>query len=510
MAILDDLRKRGYTDVRPLEKLVYTDGKTYEFPQGMYFACHAETDTESTVFNSDLKKLGRKQDGIVGLIIENATSHDPSEWSVRRAKSNRTNVSKLFNTKKIRAALRASDSGIQITEFCGIVPAFKYDPPSSFVSHYEIEMKEMRDRLVSANKIEIENLKEAWLEIKYPNGGLGGRKNEWTAAHHKVVAMYDMRNTDGAIRKRHSKNILGANTSTLCGMVGGNLVHVGIQRYRAYMWTFMEHKKRRHQNIVDHIDGDRSNNAPWNLRWVSAAENQLVRHTATTEYVVTDMVALHEMHGAPLDPKTWHGWTFHSNMWITRPGKSKFVARSTTDTYPTIFASLENKNGEIKKYNIKCHLIVAFLHRIPTSDRASDHLESLKKSRDHFHTFEGTNFEYAKELKSCALVIMHDDNDKSNYSFENLTIGTPSENAYARHATPETTLRKRVDIIDTTTRKRIRTFDSQIKAAEWLGVHKQTISDAVRFNRTREIGSYCTTTHKLTGATYYVVDASQE
>lgn len=45
MAILDELKQLGYIDVRPLEKLVYTDGVTYEFPQGMYFACHADTET---------------------------------------------------------------------------------------------------------------------------------------------------------------------------------------------------------------------------------------------------------------------------------------------------------------------------------------------------------------------------------------------------------------------------------------------------------------------------------
>ena len=510
MAILDDLRKRGYTDVRPLEKLVYTDGKTYDFPHGMYFACHAETDTESTVFNSDLKKLGYKRNDQVNLRIKNAASHDPAEWNARLEKSNTTNVYQEFNTKRIHAALRACDVGIQITEYCGIVPVFKYDPPSSFVSHYEIEMKEMRDRLISANKIQIENLEEAWLAIKYSNGGRRGNKNKWTAAHHELVSRYEMRHTDGAIRHGKTKKILGPNTSTLNGMAGKKKITVNIERHRVYMHTFMEHSRRRGQDCVDHIDGDHMNNAPWNLRWVSVAENHLAKHTAMTERVVPDMVALNETHGAPLDPMEWNGWTFHSNMWITRPDKTVFVARSTTGTYPTIFATLKNESGKIEKHLIACHQIVAYLHRIPTSDRAYTHLETLKKSRDHFQTFDGTNFEYARELKSCGLVIMHGDNDKSNYSFENLKIGTPSENGEARHDNPETTSRRRVDIIDATTRKRIRTCDSHTQAAEWLVRPRNTISGAVSFNKTCEIGSYRVTTHKLTGEKYYVVDASRE
>ena len=510
MAILDELRERGYIDVRPLEKLVYTDGKTYEFPHGKYFACHKETDTESTVFNSKPKKLGRKGRDCVELRIMNAVSHDPNEWNVQCEKSNTTNVYQEFNTKRIRAALRACDAGIQITEYCGIVPVFKYDPPSSFVSHYEIEMKEMRDRLISANKIEIQNLEETWLAIKYSNGGRGRNKNRWTAAHHELVSRYEMRNTDGAIRHGKTKKILGSNTSMLRGMVGVTMIQVHIERHRAYMHTFKEHTRRRDQDCVDHIDGDHSNNAPWNLRWMSEAENQLAKHTARTEYVVPNMVALHETHGAPLDPMDWHGWTFHSNMWITRPDKTEFVAYSTKGTYPVIGASLKNENGKIEIHSIACHRLVAFLHHIPTSERASTHLESLKKCRDHFQTFDGTYFEYARDLRSCGLVIMHEDDDKSNYSYENLKIGTRSENGEARHDNPETTSRKRVDIIDATTRKRIRTCDSRTHAAEWLGRSRTMILDTVRINRTREIGSYRTTTHKSTGEKYYVVDASHE
>ncbi len=123
MTILDELKELGYSDVRPkssciLEKLVYTDGITYEFPKNTYFACHKETDTESTIFNSKLKKLGSEGSDRVELRIKNAISRDPNEWSARLAKSKTTNVYENFNTKKIRAALIAHDAGISITEYC--------------------------------------------------------------------------------------------------------------------------------------------------------------------------------------------------------------------------------------------------------------------------------------------------------------------------------------------------------------------------------------------------------
>ena len=510
MAIIDELKRLGYSDVRPLEKLVYTDGVTYDFPPGTYFACLKESDTESSIFNSKPKKLGFVNNDQVKLRIKNVTSHDPSKWNMRLAKTKHQkktiSVCYQFNTKKMLAALRAYDAGINITEFCGIVPVFKYDPPSSCVSHYEVEMKEMRDRLVAANKIQIENLEEAWLPIEHPNGGRRGRKNQWTAAQHDIVARYEMRNTDGAIRHKRTKNIIGPNT-TLGGMVDKKRISVRIERHRAYAYTFM-HKQRRGQDCVDHIDGYHTNNAPWNLRWMSVADNQLAKHSATTERVVPDTEVLLKTHGAPSDPKMWHGWTFHSNMWITRVDKSEFVAYSAQGTYPVIQPNLKNETGEIEKHNIYCHLIVAYLHHIPTSDRASDHLESVGKSRDHFQTFDCTYFEYTRELKSCGLVILHDDNNKANYSLRNLKIGTPSENQKARNDNPETTGRKRVDIVDPTTHKRIRTCDSQIEAAEWLGFPPKTISNTVRINRTRDVGSFRVTKRKSTGAKYYVVDAT--
>ena len=53
-----------------------------------------------------------------------------------------------------------------------------------------------------------------------------------------------------------------------------------IDKHRAYMSTFKPHERRTHQDFIDHIDGDDSNNVPWNYRWVSIAENMLAKHAA--------------------------------------------------------------------------------------------------------------------------------------------------------------------------------------------------------------------------------------
>lgn len=501
-----------YIDVRPLEKLAYTNGITYTFEKGENFTCRKENDIESNIFNSNLKKLGASGSNNVVLKIKTAVPTRPatnpktSGWIERRAQSDSRKACQNFNTIKIRASIDAADDGIEVHENCGVVPVFTHAAPSSQVSHYAIEMKAMRDKLIAANKIMIESL-SGWFDLEYPSGG--GREHDWTTDHDQVLALYQIQITDGAIRNKRTGQILTSKIPTLHGMINGKGIQVSISRHRAYMFSCMRHTKRGHQTDIDHIDGDHANNEPWNLRWVSKAENMLAKHCEMSERVVPDRETLVEKHGMPDDPKEWEGtgWTFHSNKWITRQDKSEFIARLNPDRkthYPVIGATVED-NGETKFRLINCHLIVAYLYRIPPSPLASAHLETLGKSRAHFFTYGSTYFEYIAELKKCGLVIMHGDDDKANYSANNLRIGTRSENQTARHENPATTFRKRVNIIDPMDGKRIETVESQSKAAEWFGIKNAAISKAVRRNMTREIGTYMTTKNKKTGAKYVVV-----
>jgi hypothetical protein len=499
-----------YIDFRPLDMrpLAYTNGNTYTFDKGKYFTCRKENDVELTIFNSNFKKMGSSKNNTVLLKIKTAmptrpaTNPKTSGWIERRAQSDSRRGYATFNTIKIRAAIDAADDGIEVHENCGVVPVFTHAAPSSQVSHYAIEMKAMRDNLIAANKMRIESL-SGWFDIEYPK--------YWTADQRKVLKKYEIQITDGAIRNKITGRIIRTKQQLvrLTGTIDGKEISVSILRYRAYMFSCMRHMKRDHQTEIDHIDGDHTNNDVWNLRWVSRTENCLAKHIEMSERVDSTTETLYDDHGIPEDPKEWEGWTFYSNKWIERPDGNEFIARANPDRriyYPVIGTTVED-NGETKFRSIKCHHIVAYLHRIPPSPLASAHLETLGKSRAHFYTYESTVFEYIAELKRCGLFIMHDDDDKENYNSNNLRIGTRSENQYARHENPSTTLRKRVNIIDPMDGKLVETFESYSKAAEWFGITNSAISNAVRRNMTREIGTYKTTKNKRTGAKYAVVAA---
>jgi hypothetical protein len=104
---------------------LYTNGVTYYFKKGQYFTCYDENDPEwkSVIFNSKLKKLATNRSGQVKLTIERASATissscatDPSAWCVETAKSDTVNMYLPFNTKKVRVALDAAESGIEVAE----------------------------------------------------------------------------------------------------------------------------------------------------------------------------------------------------------------------------------------------------------------------------------------------------------------------------------------------------------------------------------------------------------
>jgi hypothetical protein len=417
-----ELKRRGFICIQPLEKLMNTNGITDYFKKGRYITCHKENDIETTIFDSNLKKLGwTGSDGVL-LTIERATATissscaEPSAWCVETAKRDTVNMYTYLNTKAIRAALIAAGSGIEITENCGIVPVFTYAVPSSHVSYYAVETKKMRDTLIASNETKIKSLIEKWELLKYLvniDGTL------------ITFEKYEMRNTDGAIRDVKTKRIIEADAPVLCVMIDGKIIRKRIEPHRAYMSTFKMHERREHQYEVDHIDGNHSNNVPWNYRWVSRAENNLAKHSEMARCVVPEINALKKLtsiHGEPSDPVVWNGWTFHRNMWIVRPNESRdkrFVALVGSDEYPVICVTLKDiDNNPMKVRIILCHMIVAYVFRtrLKISEGTLKYLESADLSESYFATSPMTDVEFAAELKKGGLVIMHSDDDKSNYS----------------------------------------------------------------------------------------------
>ena len=546
--IIAELEARGHKGVRALSKIAYTNGVTYILYKGQYFACYDENDPEwkLVIFNSNLKKLGCTGKDCVRLRIEEAistvssTRPEPSAWCVRQAEIDTKNRYAQFNTIKLRAAMDAADSEIEVAEFCGIVPVFKYNNnivPSSEISRWVVETKKMRDALLEANETEIKSVPERWMPLLYIKGIHKGTGKLTDAQRKIILSNYEIRNTDGAIRHIRTKRLIKGDAMVLSAMETDatikmvlsvtetdatikmtmritekhTQIQIRVDLHRAYMSTFKPHERRTHQDFIDHIDGDDSNNVPWNFRWMSTAENEFVKHSGTAHCIDPDIEKLTAKYGEPSDAVEWEGWTFHSNMWIVRSNETidkRFVVYITSGgDYPKICVTLKDaNNNSMKERGIMCHMIVAYVFRagIQITAGALKKLASAGLSESYFKDFTSSYFGFADTLAKCGLVIKHSDNDKSNYRVSNLEIGTHSDNQLDRNENLATTRRKRVKIID------IDSGTSQIvgshtEAANRTKVPLPTVSDAARFNGPLEIAEYKITTSKTTGKTYHFV-----
>jgi len=552
-SVITKLKSFGNDEIMPLpEKFPYTDGLTYSFGTGKYFSCRNETDPGTTIFNSHGKELGwtgsdQVKLQIKGCMATSSESTEASEWCVRRATKYAAQGIQIFNTLKVRAALHAISKGVRITENCGIFPIFKYEIPSkddvnydtqwkktSEIVRYAIEMKIDRDKIIAAKETEMKSLTEGVETIEYEATESEKNEDGLTDAQRKIILNnYTIRNTDGEIRNKKSGCIITNNVPMLSGTdVDGKPIQMKIQRHRAYMFTFKMHERRIHQNFIDHIDGNNSNNVPWNYRWVSRDENNLAKHAERKQPVVQDdveLAALTALHGEPSNPVVWKegGLTFHSNMWISRPNGTRFIKIAEVGTYPRISVTITDSDGTMRSRNILVHMAIMFkfINRIEITKGALANLELAGESSKYFSTKYKSSLyfskkyisptssfsEFSDDLKKFKLHILHGDSNKSNYRVSNLRIGTPSENGIDREDNPETTNRKRVNLFEVSADDVASTvpipFDSYTKAAAWLGRSKQTVWKTARFNRTREVKKRRKTTHKTTKVKYHVVDA---
>ena len=537
--IIAELEALGHKGVRPLDKIAYTNGVTYIFYKGQYFACYDENDPEwkSVIFNSKGEKLDTTGRDHVNLRIKEATATvsstrpEPSAWCVQKAEIDTKNRYVQFNTIKLRAAMDAADSEIEVAEFCGIVPVFKYNNnivPSSEISCWAVETNEMRDILITFNETEITSVPERWMPLLYIKC-VRERIKLTDTQRNIIMSNYEIHNTDGAIRnimtKRHLKGdtmtlratetdttvemVLSATETdttikmTMCITEKIKPIQMTVEKHRAYMSTFKPHERRTHQDFIDHIDGDDSNNVPCNYRWVSRAENDFAKHSGRAHRIDPDIEKLTVKYGKPSDAVEWNGWTFHSNMWIFTPKGSKDIkCIGSGGDYPVIGVTLKDIKGvPMKPRFIKCHMIVAYLFRVDIKISAGAREKLAKTGKD----FTSSYFEFANELAKYGLVIKHSDNNKSNYHLSNLEIGTPSDNQIDRHDNLATTGRKRVKIIDVASGTS-QIVGSHAEAAKRTKVSRSAVSNAAAFNGPRDAKNRRITTIKTTGMKYYFVN----
>ena len=325
--------------------------------------------------------------------------------------------------------------------------AYNFEPNDP--RRYAYETAADRDQLLEANKLALPDI---WKPVAYTN-------------HSTDFSNYEIHGKTGHIR-RISEDPLKPNkirrpTSegrvTLYGSRSGDgsSKATAVFLHVAYMWTFKAAERRPDQTEVDHIRGH-LDNSPQNLRWASRTENCL--------YIFTPQIKQAKRHIAPetMDLSKLKQF-MQTNIWcgyvLLKPEDPAIyvIFNTHSKTYQGIgefgvTARMPYPRTLIGAKTYAVHCVVAFTEGIITYD----------------------------DMSSRGVVVMHLDNDKTNFIPSNLARGSPSTNNYARHENPLTTGRKRVRTV-MECGKTIE-FDSRTAAANAVGGYSQNISQAIRRN----------------------------
>ena len=262
---------------------------------------------------------------------------------------------------------------------------------------------------------------------------------------------YEISMKTGAIRITETKaNIAegaGTHISRYSICIGKTIKH--ICSYRAYMCTFESESRLPHQDQIDHINGDHMDNSPCNLRWASASENILYKFKAN---------ALMEK-GVPYTGDLRDLKRFRDSNWY--------------------FGVIDGDYAVVDRKRMR---------------RVGDFRSTLRapypciRIRDRFYLIhrvaalvEGIISPEQFDNPSKEAVVMHIDNDKTNFRPENLRLGTPSENNMCTQSNPLTTTRKRVRQLDDDGACVVE-FESISAAAKVVGGHMRGISRTIAKN----------------------------
>lgn len=234
-----------------------------------------------------------------------------------------------------------------------------------------------------------------------------------------IYEKYEISCKSGVIRNAKTKATITESGGTHASRysISTGKMRKKICSYRAYMCTYESENRLPHQQEVDHINGDHMDNSPCNLRWASASENAMYKFKANARMekgvlFTGDLSDLKRFR----DSNYYFGVVDGDFAVVDRKRMRRVNNFRTTrrGLYPTF---------GIDGHRYLAHRVVALVEGI--------------LSEEQFENSRGGE-----------VVVMHLDDDKTNFRPENLRIGTRSENSLCTHANPLTTGKKRVRQLD--------------------------------------------------------------
>jgi hypothetical protein len=308
--------------------------------------------------------------------------------------------------------------------------------PETDARRYGYETPSDREELRRAQQARLDALvTDVWKTVQY-NGD--------------ILDKYEISMKTAAIRNARTKILLRSNKKRITLKVDGGTLRV-VSPYRAYMWTFESKSRLPHQDQVDHINGDHMDNSPCNLRWASKSEN--------LAYIFKTQVPMKK--GVPYtgdlrDLKRFRDSNYYFGVVdgdyavidlhkrMRRVGEFRTTSRMP---YPGV---------TIRDRWYMIHRVVALVEGIISPEQFDN--------------------------PSKEALVMHLDDNKTNFRPENLRLGTSSENSICTHENPLTTRKKRVRQLDDDG-KCITEFESLGAAAEAVRSHRQNIKLAITRKR---------------------------
>ena len=316
-------------------------------------------------------------------------------------------MTRFGKIRLFRAVVHALPAHIEANSGIRVV---RRDLPTDDVDRYAWETPEDRDALIRRRQDALDAADEMWKPVEH-NG--------------EIFRNYEISKKTGIVRNASTERELvttktgvkdGLTTATkgqraLCRDDGSR---VGILVYRVYMSTFHADERHDDQTDVDHINGDRFDHRPCNLRWASSSENMQYKFKEIVKRKKCPRFNGDETQLKRFENTRWFFGIYDGDYAVVDARKNvRRVGDFVLRPYPVI--KIDNKMFLV-------HRVVAYVENLI--------------SKEQF---------YARENSQ---VVMHINADKADFRPGNLRAGTSAQNNVDRQNNPKTTQRKRVRQLD--------------------------------------------------------------